>query len=337
MKTHTAGTIFICLIAAVLFLSASSCRSHAGLPDTNAAEPAATDTAATGTGPDYEAVRVQVLDALNEQIDAFNGDVGLHLKHLQSGMEIGINEDELFPTASMIKVPIMVKIFQDLEDGKYGFQDKFSYDPVHSYQYTDDMINQMAPGSEVALSRLLYLMISVSDNTASIWSQDIAGGGKEINAWFDEHGYNDIRVNSRTRGREEAFSEFGWGQTSPAEMSQLMTAIFRGEVISRAASEKMYRIMSGSLWDGEALSQIPPYVNHASKQGAVRQSRSETAVINAPSGDYVFTVITKNQEDESYAFDNEGYVLIREISSLIWNHLEPEDDWQPDPGFEKYW
>lgn len=309
-----------------------SCRTQAGLSDTQN-----TESGPPGLVQDHQMIRSQLMDALQSRAEAFNGDVGIHAKHFESGIEIEINAGELFPTASMIKVPVMVKIFQDIEDGKYGYQEKFSYDPVHSYQYTDDLINQMAPGSEVALSRLLYLMISVSDNTASIWSQDIAGGGREINAWFDDHGFEDIRVNSRTIGREDAFSEFGWGQTSPKEMSELMAGIHRGEVVSSAASEKMYRIMSGSLWNGEALSQIPPYVNHASKQGAVRQSRSETAIVNAPSGDYVFTVITKNQEDERYDFDNEGYVLIREVSSLLWNHFEPGDDWEPDPGLKKYW
>jgi beta-lactamase class A len=48
------------------------------------------------------------------------------------------------------------------------------------------------------------------------------------------------------------------------------------------------------------LSQIPPTVQVASKQGAVNQSRSEVVLVNAPSGDYVFCVITKNQQDESW-------------------------------------
>ncbi|MDP7608760.1 MAG: serine hydrolase, partial [Candidatus Marinimicrobia bacterium] len=65
-----------------------------------------------------------------------------------------------------------------------------------------------------------------------------------------------------------------------------------------------------------------PTVQVASKQGAVSQSRSEVVLVNAPSGDYVFCIITKNQTDTRYDQDNEGFILIRNISKLLWQHFE---------------
>ena len=85
----------------------------------------------------------------------------------------------------------------------------------------------------------------------------------------------------------------------------------------------MYRFLTRSYWTGYALSGIPPWVQAASKQGAVRRSRSEVVLVNAPSGDYVFCVITKNQEDESWDAPNEGWELIRKVSEQIWNYFEP--------------
>jgi beta-lactamase class A len=76
-------------------------------------------------------------------------------------------------------------------------------------------------------------------------------------------------------------------------------------------------------------------VQAASKQGAVDQSRSEVVLVNAPSGDYVFCVITKNQEDQSQHAENEGYVLLRRVSALLWKYFEPEHPWSPAPGAEK--
>jgi len=113
--------------------------------------------------------------------------------------------------------------------------------------------------------------------------------------------------------------------------------IREGRAVSPAASEEMYRVLTRIYWNDEALSQIPPTVQVASKQGAVNQSRSEVLLVNAPSGDYVFTVITKNQEDTSWEGDNEGFVLLRDVSKLLWNHFEPESDWQPTEGMERYW
>jgi len=89
-------------------------------------------------------------------------------------------------------------------------------------------------------------------------------------------------------------------------------------------------------WNGEALSQVPPWVQAASKQGAVDHSRSEVVLVNAPSGDYVFSVITKGQVDSSYAGDNAGYVLLRKVSALLWSSFEPRHPWTPAPDAVRF-
>ena len=119
-------------------------------------------------------------------------------------------------------------------------------------------------------------------------------------------------------------------------MARLVTLIREGQAVSPAASEEMYRTMTRSFWTGEALSRLPPTVQAASKQGAVDQSRSEVVLVNAPSGDYVFCVITKNQQDESWTPDNEGYILLRRVSAALWQHFEPHHPWSPTAGAEAF-
>ena len=50
-------------------------------------------------------------------IQGFNGDVGVYVRHLSSNTAVGVNENKIFPTASMVKVPILVKIFDKIEAG----------------------------------------------------------------------------------------------------------------------------------------------------------------------------------------------------------------------------
>jgi beta-lactamase class A len=59
-------------------------------------------------------------------------------------------------------------------------------------------------------------------------------------------------------------------------------------------------------------------------------------LVNAPSGDYVFCVITKNQEDQRWKDDNEGTVLIRKVSKLLWDHFNPGHEWTPKPAGEMW-
>jgi len=173
------------------------------------------------------------------------------------------------------------------------------------------------------------LMITMSDNTASLWCQQLAGTGVEINNFLETNGFKNTRMNSRTPGRKENWQKYGWGQTSPREMAELLIKIHQGSIVNKAAAEEMYRVLCNIYWSGEALSQIPPSVQAASKQGAVNQSRSEVVLVNGPSGDYVFCIITNNQKDESWKYDNEGFSLIRNVSKLLWKYFEPESDWQP--------
>ncbi len=268
-------------------------------------------------------------------IDGFKGDVGIYVRHLKTGKTVMIRADELFPTASLIKVPIMLTAFQKIQEGKLDYHGELVYRDSLLYA-GEDILGSFKDGEKIKLSKVIMLMITTSDNTASLWCQKLVGTGAAINEWLQAQGFSQTRVNSRTPGREADREKFGWGQTTPREMAELLVMIREGRAVSPDASEEMYRTLTRIYWNGEALSQIPPFVQAASKQGAVNRSRSEVVLVNAPSGDYVFCVITKNQEDESWQYDNAGYVLLRTISRLLWEYFEPKSKWQPAPEAKKW-
>lgn len=273
---------------------------------------------------------------LQELVKGFNGTVGIYVKNLKTGKTAAFNADTIFPTASMIKVPITIGLFNKINSGALKYDSILTYKDSLLYE-GEDILGSFKNDEKVALSKVAMLMITTSDNTASLWCQSLAGKGSSINEWLATNGFQYTRVNSRTPGREANRKLYGWGQTTPREMGELLVRIRRNEVISPSISERIYRNMIRIYWDGEALSQIPPYIQAASKQGAVDQSRSEVVLVNAPHGDYVFCIITKNQKDQSWQPNNEGYVLIRKLSSMLWNYFEPNYGWKPAEGSERFY
>lgn len=268
-------------------------------------------------------------------IDAFDGRAGVYVKDLVTGQEIGINADTLYPTASLIKVPIMIGTFDRIERGEFDYQQPLTY--VDSLFYSDaDLTGELRDSATVLLSEMVFLSISKSDNTASLWLQELAGTGTSINTWLKEQGFENTRVNSRTDGRRDDWKVFGWGQTTPREMARLVELIYRGEAVSPAASHEMLRILQRPWWDDEALSQIPPHVEVAAKSGAVSASKSEVVLVHAPSGPYLFCVITADQADTRWEHDNAGYELIRAVSRILWQEFEPASSWALPPGAERY-
>lgn len=273
---------------------------------------------------------------LEAAVAGFHGQVGVYVHHLRTGATAAIQADDTFPTASMVKVPIMIGVFDAINAGKFAFTDTAPEPRAIARYPEDDILAGLSDTARITVSRLLTLSLTYSDNSASLWLQQLAGGGTAINGWLERNGFAVTRVNARTPGRESEYDSWGWGQTTPREMARLAALIRRGTVVSPAASEEMYRTMTRSFWTGEALSQLPPTVQAASKQGELDQSRSEVVLVNAPSGDYVFCVITKNQQDQSLRPDNEGYLLLRRISALLWRRFEPGHPWTPASGAQAF-
>lgn len=264
----------------------------------------------------------------------FEGDVGIYVRHLGDGRTAAIRADELFPTASMIKVPILIGVFDALERSQLEYRKPLVYETRLEYD-DHDMLARFGDEARIDIAELATLMCTFSDNTASLWLQDLAGGGASINTLLDAHGYHATRVNSRTDGRKAEKAEFGWGQTTPREMATMLVSIRERKLVSPAASAEMDRVLGRSFWTGEALSPLPTDVHVISKQGAVSRSCSEVLLVSAPHGDYVACVITKNQADESFDHDNAGFRLLRDVSREVWEAFEGSAV-EPVSGADRY-
>lgn len=260
---------------------------------------------------------------LQEAIRGFNGDIGIYVKNLRTGKIAAIHADTIFPTASIVKVPIMVGIMDKINKGELQYDSAFTYKDSLLYAGSD-ILGSFKNDEKIALKKLIMLMLTTSDNTASLWLQSLAGTGTRINELMDNLGLANTKINSRTPGREAYRAIYQWGQTTPHEMGILFEKIYRLEVFSIAASERMMRCLGRNYWDeDEAISQIPPTIEVFSKNGCVDASRSEVLLVNAPRNPYIFCIFTKNNKDQRWVHDNEAWTMARKISLLLWQYFVP--------------
>jgi beta-lactamase class A len=262
-------------------------------------------------------VNKKLQHSLETLTTGFKGDVGIYVKDLHTGKSVSINADSIFPTASMVKVPILIGIMDKLNKGELKYHQELTYKDSLFYAGSD-LLASLKNNEKVELSKVIMLMLTTSDNTASLWLQSLAGTGTRINQILDSIGYRATRVNSRTPGREAGRDKFGWGQTSPKEMATIFEALANRNLMDTASSEKMLRLLGRNYWDEEAISQIPPDVFVASKNGAVNASRSEVVYVSGKNARYVFCICTKNNKDTSWESNNEGWELARKVSKLLW-------------------
>lgn len=258
---------------------------------------------------------------LQEAISGFHGDIGIYVRNLRTGKTVSINADTVFPTASIVKVPILLGIMKKLHEGDLKYDSLLTYKDSLLYE-GEDMLGSFKSNEKISLKKLIMLMLTTSDNTASLWLQSIAGKGTVINDILDGLGMKNTRVNSRTPGRENNRTVYGWGQTTPAEMGTIFEKIYRSEIFSATACERMMRCLGRNFWDeDEAISQVPPTIEVFSKNGCVNASRSEVLLVNAPRNPYIFCIFTKNNQDTSWTHDNEAWAMARKISALLWTRF----------------
>ena len=317
--------------AAMLRLAPALCLATALLAGCASVAPPTMPTAAPPWPDAQPDASLQV--AIEAEVAGFDGVVGVYVRHLPTGRTASLRADETFPTASTVKVPILLGVFDRIERGDLALGQSLVF--RDSLRYGDDgLFSQLQEGATVALHVAVEQMLSASDNTASLWLQALADP-HHINDWLAEHGFATTRVNSRTPGREAPYAEWGWGQTTPRELAEIMRRIVDGEAVSPAADHEMHRLLTRTHYDDEAIAQLPPSVQAASKQGSVMEARSEVVYVHAPSGPYLLCVMTRDQADLRYHPDNAGYDLIRRMSALVWQTFEGRA-WRPPAGSERF-
>ncbi len=257
---------------------------------------------------------------LQTAIAGFNGDIGIYVKNLRTGKIVSINADTIFPTASIVKVAILLGIMDKINKGELQYDSTLTYKDSLLYEGSD-ILGSFKNNEKILLKKVIMLMLTTSDNTASLWLQSLAGKGTRINEILDSLGMKNTKVNSRTPGRENNRTQYGWGQTTPAEMGAIFEKIYRNEIFSVTACERMMRCLGRNYWDEvEAISQIPPTIEVFSKNGCVNASRSEVLLVNAPNNPYIFCIFTKNNKDIRWTDENEAWAMARKISKMLWEY-----------------
>ena len=266
---------------------------------------------------------------ISDLLQGFNGDAGVFVYDLLGNKVATVNADTIFPTASMVKVPILIGLMHKIEKGDLLYHQEMLFTDSVRYSEGQEILASFKDSSKIALNELIMLMMSMSDNGASLWLQGLSGGGTQINNYMDSLGMKYTRVNSRTEGRKENYNMYGWGQTTPGEMATLMKMIVENKIIDKQISQRMLRMMGRQFWDEDAISQIPPNVFVADKSGAVDATRDEVLYVNG-SHPYIFCICTKNNKDTSWVTNNEAWVLTRKLSALLWKYFNPKSTWKPE-------
>ena len=145
-----------------------------------------------------EAQPLTGIERLKKQIQGIirgtEGEIGVAVKHLESGQELYIKGDMNFSMASVFKVPILVEVLAQIKEGKFTLKDEISIQKTDQHLGSGMLSDLEAPGIKLSLRNLITMMMIISDNSAT----DILltkVGAENVNKRLRSYGIGEITVN----------------------------------------------------------------------------------------------------------------------------------------------
>lgn len=271
---------------------------------------------------------------IQSAIQGFPGTVSLSAKNLDTGATYELRADAPVPTASTIKLPIMVELFAEAEEGKLDWNQKLELTDQAKVSGSG-VLTELSAGDLLPIRDLMHLMIVVSDNTATNLILDRIGGNA-VNQRMAQLGLTQTAVMRKImQTKPESFTEegkkpgsdrWGTGRSCPRDMVVILEKLYRGQLVSKAASEEMINVLKRQRdlqGVGRDIRGIKDGVV-ASKSGALDHLRSEAAIFYSAHGPVAMAITVNNIPAVDYGVDNPGNLLISRLSEILVEELAPE-------------
>jgi beta-lactamase class A len=271
------------------------------------------------------------LDAqLREIASRHTGKVTYALTDLTSDEHISVDEDTVMPTASLIKVPVLVALYRAAHQGKLSLTDRTTYGEEHRC-LGSGVLSRMTPGVEMTVRDAATLMIIISDNSATNMCIDLAGLGF-VNQTMRDLGLKETTLFQRLGDRAAGLDARKMSVSTAREMTRLLTLIARHEAVSPESSEDMLRIMRRQDYRHELSSKLPwnemnTLEDHATnwvaeKGGAfIDNIRTSGAVFHGARGSFALSVFCEGGTSAGTGRNADANHLIGDIGFAAWKAL----------------
>ncbi|MEW5901777.1 MAG: class A beta-lactamase [Acidobacteriota bacterium] len=308
---------------------------------------------ATISEPKIERLRERIKSVLS----GVEGEIGIAVKHLESGQSLEVNAGDSFPMASVFKLPILVEVMAQITEGRLSLDDEVAVRKADQHFGSGLISSLTAPGLKLSVRNLVQLMMMISDNSATdILLEKI--GVENVNKRLRESGIEGISVNrscqelimdytgldyqkykgwtldqlateyEKTRDRNpdafreniRKFSRDLRDQSTPAAMNSLLEKIFKTQLLDQASCDFMISVML-RCQTGEARlrGDLPEGTAVAHKTGTIAGTVNDSGIIYLPDGlgHIAIAVFTKNFMGKT----GEAEKLIAAVARLVYDYF----------------
>ena len=264
-------------------------------------------------------------------LEAFSGEVSVAFGRLDRPETYTYHATETMPSASLIKLPILLAALERVARGELNLDERVPLQTGDQVGGTG-VLKALQPGLEPTLRDLLTLMVIVSDNTATNMVIGRVGQGT-VNTFCQQHGFSDTALVGKLQLPEskqnEAQRRGERNRTCAADTLGLLMGLVRGDLLPPPETVLALSVLKQQQLTEALARYLPtdpdldaPYVEVASKSGCLRGVWHDAGVVFRDGNPlYALVVMTRGSADERFHPEQEGALLIAEVSKRVYEHV----------------
>ena len=252
------------------------------------------------------------------------GNVGIMVEDLATGYSSSVNASVAMPAASTIKIPVMVEVFKRLEAGDFDLNRPVTLTEGDRDWGWGDLADAPA-GSRYPVAKLLALMITESDNTATNMLIRLVGRGA-INHEMATLGLRQTTLGDYIRSDGPIRYEL---RSSARDMVRLLCSMARLQLVDEWSSREMIGILTGQHHNGLIPAVLPPGTTIAHKTGELHDTLDDVGIVYLSDEPYAIAVMATNLPTL-----DAGYRFIHGVSRVAYDELSRFVAWREanEPG-----
>jgi D-alanyl-D-alanine carboxypeptidase (penicillin-binding protein 5/6) len=277
--------------------------------------------------------------SLSERIEPLiakhQGTVCVAIKHLATGETFFHRPQEVVPTASLIKFPVMIEYYRQVDAGKLSGDRMVTLTQEDKVPGSGILTDHFANSSVLPLETINHLMIAFSDNTATNLVLDQIGIAN-VAKTMQQLGLPETQIHSKVFRRDTSIAQdrsqkYGLGSTTAADMLSLLEQLHARKLVSPEASERMLTHLLSCDDKTKLLRFLPKEIKGYHKTGAVNESRTDAGLFDTPSGWIAMVCLTSENQDKSWGDSNAAEILCGRIAQETYEHFHPIPHDQLEP------
>lgn len=268
----------------------------------------------------------ELAEKLTPLMEKHPGQVAVAVQHLQTGEAFSHRGDQPMPTASLIKVAVMVEAYRQAADGMLDLDKPLTLRAEDKVPGSGILTPHFSAGATLTLRDAIRLMIAFSDNTATNLVLDQIGL-KATAETMERLGFPNTKIHAKVFRRDtsvfpELSQRFGLGATTADEMLRLLAAMHDKSLVSPAACEAMLEHLRCCEDKSKLARHLPPEAKFAHKTGAVTGVRTDAGILQTASGPIAICMLTSENRDSSGPADKAAEDLCAEIGRIVFEHFQ---------------